>query len=53
MVMSSMMVLATCGVVSLALSVLFVAVLFTGRRPINRRRHELGRLLSASHPEWN
>jgi len=51
--MNTLLLLVFCVAVSLALTVLFVAILAIGARRRNERAHRLGKLLKLSHPEWN
>jgi hypothetical protein len=51
--MESILILLFCGVLALAVTAVFVAVLATGLKRRNSRAHKLGRLLLCSHPEWN
>lgn len=52
--MSAVYIVVFCIVVSAAMTVLLLGILFLGRRrEVNQRAHNLGRLLMCSHPEWN
>jgi hypothetical protein len=51
--MTTVLILAACAVVSVAMTALFFAILFTGTKRPNARTHRLGRLLRLSHPNWD
>lgn len=51
--MNGFLLFVFCACVVLSLTILLVAAVCIGRVKENRRRHQLGKLLKCSHPEWN
>lgn len=51
--MTNVFLFIFCGLVVLAFTLLIVSSVCIGRVKENRRKHQLGRLLKCSHPEWN
>lgn len=52
----TILILAVCGALALALTLILFACLWAAAHaPVNRRktRLPLGQLLKCSHPEWN
>ncbi len=51
--MTNLYLFIVCALVVLALTALLVSAVVLGKVRENRRRHQLGKLLKCSHPEWN
>ncbi len=51
--MNGLFLFIFCALVVCALTALLVSAACLGKVRENRRRHQLGKLLKCSHPEWN
>lgn len=51
--MTNLYLFILCALVVCAFTLLIISAVCVGRVKENRRRHQLGRLLKCSHPEWN